>query len=589
MIKVPMLWASGARKEVMELLRTLWTQADPQTREALGVILCAGPPAELFTHLDAVEREESRDRRIFDRLVVLERLGNPPLTAALEVESVRLRATHPHWRAPDGERAHFDTWFEMSWGADTRYSVEDLQALDDPTLIKILIGEAEKREGLLDNWRQLGDAAPARVITILEQLNRREPPAPVDVWDYGLSGMRANAKQLEFGNRLVRLLQSLPDALFDQPMISSAVADILDAVTNQPSPPLGEDFWQLFDRTLAAAALDLSNSDPPSDRHGWVTLALNQSMGRIAIAFFTALFARNLTVGGGIPADMMSRLDALLAREKVAHRSARVIAASRLSYLHAVDPAWTQANLIPNFDWTDEEEALAVWQGYAWHARIDRNLWSVLKPHFLAMFTLERLERLGDATRNFAQMLMLVGIEFGRDELPREAVRNALRVMPEAMRVVAIAWVTSLIEEDDADENPLVNMPLSRADRLWSDRIWPWLDRVWPPEPASQSEDTAERFALIAVATDSRFPDAVQKLRPYYMIMIGANYVVDQLNRSKHPDDHPRETSELLDAIVNPSEIRLGGDELRSIIQRIRKADPDFANRPAFRKWAIID
>ena len=84
MVDVPLLWSSGARKEAMELLRTIWTQADPQMREALGNAICAGPPADLLARIDADEREKSRDRRIFDRLTVLQRLEHPPLTSALE-------------------------------------------------------------------------------------------------------------------------------------------------------------------------------------------------------------------------------------------------------------------------------------------------------------------------------------------------------------------------------------------------------------------------------------------------------------------------------------------------------------------------
>ena len=86
MVDVPLLWHSGARKEAMELLRTIWTQADPQMREALGNAICAGPPADLLARIDADEREKSRDRRIFDRLTVLQRLEHPPLTAVLALE-----------------------------------------------------------------------------------------------------------------------------------------------------------------------------------------------------------------------------------------------------------------------------------------------------------------------------------------------------------------------------------------------------------------------------------------------------------------------------------------------------------------------
>jgi hypothetical protein len=88
---VPMLWALGARKEVFELLRNIWTGGEPETRNALARAICAGPPAEVLHKLAPEERDRFRDRMIFDRLSILQRLGNPPLSAELEAEAARLR------------------------------------------------------------------------------------------------------------------------------------------------------------------------------------------------------------------------------------------------------------------------------------------------------------------------------------------------------------------------------------------------------------------------------------------------------------------------------------------------------------------
>ena len=588
MVDVPLLWSSGARKEAMELLRTIWTHADPQMREALGNAICAGPPADLLAQIDADERENSRDRRIFDRLTVLQRLEHPPLTAALEAEVARLRKAYPNWQAPEGEQAHFGVWMEARVGSDTRYGVDDLKALDNGALIDVLIGEQEMREGLLDSWRQLGDTEPTRGVTVLEMLNRREEPAPADIWKFGLWGLRDGAKRPELRDRLFALLQDMPAALFDKSEISSVVADILDAAAaGQPSPTHDEDFWRLFDRTLLAIELDPSNSDQP-DQHDWVFLALNRSMGRLATAFFAALFARELKVGAGIPADLRPRLDALLAPKQVAHRPARIIAASRLSYLYAVDPEWAQASLIPSFDWADEQEALAAWQGYAWQPRIDNKLWLALKPHFLPMFTPKRLAQLGKMGRNLAQMLMLVGIEFGTGELPRDPVRDAIRAMPDAMRAQAVAWIASyLAQSDETDgegEDQREVAPLAGADALWIKRVRPWLEQVWPPEPALLSQKTAEQFALAAIATDARFPEAVAVLMPH-MTPMNAYYVLHQLEASTHPDDHPRATLDLINAIVAPNGLHFGDNDLRAILDRARAADAEIADTVVFRTW----
>src|SRR4051794_14760795 len=121
MVRVPLLWTTGARKEALDLLSTLWSQADPQMQEAISHAICAGPPSELLERIPAEEQQLSRDRRIFDRLIVLQRLGEPPLTPMLEAEAARIREAYPNWRGAEGEQAHFNAWIETTHGPDTRY------------------------------------------------------------------------------------------------------------------------------------------------------------------------------------------------------------------------------------------------------------------------------------------------------------------------------------------------------------------------------------------------------------------------------------------------------------------------------------
>lgn len=232
-------------------------------------------------------------------------------------------------------------------------------------------------------------------------------------------------------------------------------------------------------------------------------------------------------------------------------------------------------------------EALAAWQGYAWQPRIDEKLWRALKPQFLPMFTPERLEQLGDMGTNLAQMLMLIGIEFGIDELPRDAARDAIRAMSDATRGQAVAWIASYLEQrgeadGEGEDQQAVASPTG-ADALWTKRVWPWLDRVWPPDPALRSPTTAEQFGLLAIATDSRFSEAVAALVPH--IMPADSYVIHKLEASTHPDNHPRATLNLIDAIVDPNEPRVGDNDLRAILDRARAADADIADSVVFRVW----
>ncbi|MBX9708674.1 MAG: hypothetical protein K2X61_12150 [Caulobacteraceae bacterium] len=575
MTDIPLLWSSGARKEVMDLLRRLWSHGDEATREAVSTLLVAGPPEALLARLDLDRRTLSRDRRIFDRLSILQRLGEPPLTAALEAEAGRLRGLYPEWEVAEGERADFSTWMEFRVGPDTRLKVNDLARMEPEELAVELREASDEREGALENWREFAAQDPAKAVDVL-QLTPTEPDQ-ADIWVHGLWGLRDQARSPDTRNRLLPLLLGLPDGLLNQADVARAAADVLEvAAKARPSPGAGDPFWAVFDRVLAAAARDPDNAEAP-ERGGWVGLAINRSMGSLASAFFDALFGRGLKVGQEIPDDALARLTRLLTPAEPGHRPARVIAASRLSYLYAVDPDWTRAHLLSLFDWRDEVEATAAWQGFGWQPRIDERLWQALKPYFLPSFTPERLEGLGTAGTQLAAMLMLVGVEFGVDELPRDAARDAIRAMPERLKSEAAAWIASYLRDlaDGAVDE------LS-ADDAWVQRVGPLLARVWPPEPDPHGRGVASQFARAIVALDETFPQALQALLPH-LVRGSADMVLHELAASAHPERHPRETLTLLHRCIDIDQIWMA-NELRNILDRLRAAAPEIAEANEYRR-----
>jgi hypothetical protein len=426
-----------------------------------------------------------------------------------------------------------------------------------------------------------GERGAARALQALE-LAKRDGVEQVDIWEYGLRRLREGAKNSELRDRIIAIADGLPAPLFEAPEISSAIADILEtAASAQPAPIPDEPFWQLFDRTHVVVELDPSNSDDPTEGD-WVSLAINRSMGRLATAFFDALFGRELRVGSGIPEDLRPRLERLVSPGECRNRPARVIAASRLSYLFAVDPEWARTWLLPSFDWVDEAEALGVWQGYAWQPRLQERLWRALKPHFLPAFAPERLQRLGDMGQNrLAEMLMVIGIEFGVREFSRREARGAVRSMPQSMRDRAIAWIASYLDQEPDDGAEQAGA--SDSDALWGRRVRPWLEHTWPREPALRSPITVEHFALAAIATRAQFPAAVDFLRPN-LFPIEAYFLIHKLDESSHPDQHPDATLDLIDAVVEPGRPRVA-EELRTIFERLRAARPAIAETPSFRVW----
>lgn len=572
MSEAPLLWRSGARKEVMDLLRRLWTEGDAGARARLSDLLTAGPPDALLARLDPDRRRSSRDRRIFDRLIVLERLVEPPLTDALRAELDRIRGDYPEWRALEGDRADFSSFMEFRVGPETNVTVESLSSLPVEELVATLVDTEDLREGLLDIWREVAAGDPEKALSLLEEFPVE--PHLSDVWVHGLWGLRDKAGGPDVRARLLGLLFHLPDPLLGDPEVTRAAADTLEVTAKvRPLPEDDGVFLGLFDRLLDSAACDPANADIP-ENDGWVGLAINRSMGSLASALLDALFGRGLVVGQGLPEDLRPRLERLLSYPETSHRPARVIAASRLSYLYAVDPVWTGKHLLPRFDWRDEVESIAVWQGFGWQPRIDERLWEALKPHFLPMFTPERLASIGSAASQMAALLMLAGVEFPADPLPRDGARDAIRAMPERMRAEAAAWIADYLRQQ-AGLEPGEGGTIP-VDEAWKKRVGPWISRVWPPELEAEAGGAAPQFARAIVAVDDAFPDALRVLSPF-LHRGGGDMMLHELAASDHPDRHPRGTVTLLDRVIDLDRVWMA-DDLRDVLDRVVAAEADLAD-----------
>lgn len=585
MASFPALWHSSFRKEVMDLLVNLWKTSDGDMRSILADELLAGPPEELFSQIAPEQREASRDRRIFDRIAVLERIQDVDLTDGLKLKMADLRDKYPKWQAAPGEQAHFGTWFSVGWGRDSEYSVDGLAVMTDEELLERLVEQPKKDDGFLEAWRAFVIKDPGRALDLLALLITIPEPGTADVWEYANWGLRDSSASRSQLNKMLELLVSAPDSLYQKAEFQRSAADMLEARSGTFfDTPVPSGFWNLFDRILLTLEdLPDGEEEAPDD---WVGQALNRPIGSLATAFINGLFARKLYVGDGIPPDLLERADRLMSPGRVRNRAARVIGASRISYLNAIDPVWTAKVLLPSFNWSQEEESIAAWQGYGWQARLDPQLWSILKSPFLQLFRRDRLERMEDYGRNIAQTLMLAGVVFGQDDLKREDVRKAIREMQPELRHSAAAWVAGYMVEDDADaaaeadEEPFEG----NADVKWRERIAPWLKRVWPEEMAMRSTDIAEEFAIAAIATSDAFPEAV-KLVCEFAVAGVASRLIHDLQNSPHPDRHPHSALELMDKFVQRNQPSYVERKAKGILDRIVAATPDLADDNRYRNW----
>jgi hypothetical protein len=173
---------------------------------------------------------------------------------------------------------------------------------------------------------------------------------------------------------------------------------------------------------------------------------------------------------------------------------------------------------------------------------------------------------------------MLAGIEYGTG-LSNERAQAAIRAMTDDMRHDAVYWIWNYISspQDKLDKEPKGGWP----DRLWEDNVRPWLSKAWPHDHNLRTRQTSEAFALIAVTTDSSFPDAVKFVSPF-LVPCDTMQVVELLGKSNHPDDYPAETLSLLQRTIDQDALWYVKETLE-LFERIAEARPALRTQAFFR------
>ncbi|ALA88235.1 hypothetical protein YH67_18935 [Stenotrophomonas maltophilia] len=576
MANVPALWEPSARKEVYDLLVALWPHLDEDDRTILVMRIAGGPPAWMSDHLSETDRDQLCARRAFERLRIMQRSDPERPHAALEAELARLRDIYPQWDVAPGDQAHFSFYSQSGWR--TLDSVDDEVRLQSMTAAEIVEQMATlSRDDALDDWRQMVASDWDKMMAVLRGVAERAGPDP-ELWAATLWGLRTKAASATPGEDVLSLVAGMDAQLALDPRVAAAASYLLESAASsaQFSEMSQEGFWRAFDAVFPGVAQDDANTRHPDD-HDWVAVAINTSMGNLALAFLNALFARRQVVGAGIPADLTARFIHLLGTGEARHLPARVVFASRLSYIFAVDPELARLHLLPNFMWDrDETEALAAWQGFGWQPHLDPLLWNEIKTDFLACFQGERIQQLGKTVGPLAQALAAAGLYIGLDDLPRQATQGAISRMDPETRAGVLHWIVgALCRGENREVDP---------DAVWADKVKPWILKFWPRDPQIKSTAETRPWVEMALATNEAFEDAVATVEKYIR-PDDNDFVLGELAASEHVDVHPRLALRLMDAFLSPNGQFWSFEELRVVLDRILASDPTLRDDPAFARW----
>jgi len=561
------VWSSDVRLEFFRSLPWLWNSLSDAARRSLLETFLAGPPRGMFvSELTEVEWADIRDRWTWQRLARLRHAG-VFLGDSASVRLAALEASHRDWRYNGTDREDFPSWTESQVGLRTDFTADQLLALTDDELIRVLTEHEPNREGLLDAWMGAVQLDRRRGIKILDRLGAARRLDP-EVWSHGIAAFRNEVSDRADAEESTAFLLRVPPELLLDHRVARALADSTRTLSKHV-PASGRSsvlaLWDLvFPSTLGVPSMDAGSL---------VTAAINHPVGVLAEGLLEILRADSPARQSEIPSDVRARFERILDEPGTPARLGRVIIASRLAWLFDIDRAWASARVVPLLNWGDPTEARGAWQGFLWSPWLGQPLWSELKQYFLQTF--DYLAEIGERSRTLGGAIAAVSIE-GEGFLAAIEAADCLRKLGNDGREAAASWLDRALEGAG-----------NQSAQLWRGRIHPWLEQAWPRESSHRGSGTSRRLAVAAARTGDAFPEAARLVAELIGPSTQPGFALDEISRRQVAATAPRECLSLINALV-PDDPPSWLVELRPLLNQIVAADVRIADDPMYQRLHAI-
>ena len=462
----------------------------------------------------------------------------------------------------DVERDEFTSWHgEARWIGDEEFAPQNLldgTASDVASAIR-------KEDVSQDEFRGLARAQPETAVQALEEL-AAEGIWPANFWKWYLwsvpSSPEGSEADIRLHERAARLLANAPSELFDE--MDATVAELVKELAKTYGPDrepeiaqLWEEGWNAVGRRAPAQIVALD--DP-------LTEALNDAAGKLADAALSRLSKYRLGVGERLPEPVRMYFDAI-AEEANGHLG-RVMLATRLHYLFAVDQDWVAERLIPRFRRGASEEASNLWYAYGWSRTIGPDLLLALKEAFIEVFQAGDLN--ARTERNLTLLFMTICLE-APDELTADEVHAVVGVMSEEALKTALASLRERLKGEVAE----------RA-QIWREKVDSWLREYWPPRADRNTPGTARAMVDMLAECGDAYPEAAEWALDHLQPIQGNLF---RLRESGQATRFPGPTLEILCKVIGPDGLALQYRyTLREILDEVKDARREVEGDPRFQR-----
>lgn len=576
-------WDSYHQRDLLIVLAKRWDEIHDDVKKVIECRLINGQ--DKYKHEDQNQYKERKAWATLNRITWLANKGCN-FTFDLKVETKKLRSIATDWKIKYAEKAAESMGVRSGWvRTDTEYS----ELLHEPfhsilSKINELSGKTDDFLVEKDPYQGLANEYPVRAFSVLTYAAKQQE-YPVRAWRTFLNSESRKQDKPKFSALVAERIAQYPDDAVKKIIIPASEWAL------KTSEQLASNYTSSFEHVISKlinvlhTQPDAGSSTIVRDRKevDWAMEALNAPAGKIAQAIFKDPRTNDLNAGDGFSEAWLVYIANLLSLEGDLHRHAIVIFSHNLNWFYAIDPTWTEANLLSVLNGGNDSDKEAFWYGFLWAARAPNNkkLFLHIKSDLFALAKRHDLTKRGHCE-------VLAGIilggwgQYDKESKERYVSNNEMRDV--------------LLDADDEFRSRILrhikrwaNTKQNNADKIWSGLLIEFLQGVWPRQNSVKTPNVSARLFEIAFSNANQ-PELIEIILPL-LTTIGANQLLLPHLRDTSDnvvDLYPYQILALLHKVL-PDETADWPYYTEDTLNRISEADPSLTSDERLlelqRKW----
>ncbi len=553
------LWAQNTRNETFQLLKKIAKDCEVNSIKLIEDLLMRGEACNIYPNIEEKDRlDEIFSINLYDRLDTIKRV-NPNFLSKNALEKYNEIKEKYSLSTFDGNN-HEKPFHELS---DSEKDLENVQLPKNEKLLIGYIKDNQKRrfKNIRDDWKDLCKNDIPLVCKILLTLYK-ENIESFDWWNDAFYNWRDESLVKKSWDVLSNEIVNFQDVFFVK--CGRYLSDWLNTLSSLEFNSQ-DIFLELINQIIS------KYNDTTKINEDFVSAAINNPVGICIESLQNLWFSKKPSNNSLINQDLATLYTKICNDNNSKFISGKVILASNVLFLYQVDSSWTKDNLIPLFDWeNDELIATAVWQGYLWNPRSNINLIGEIKEYLVqtAFFR----EELSQSKDQYIRLISSIGV-YNQKIIKFDNIRDIIYTFNNEELIVVIDYLNNIIKNTE-----------DNLDILWDEKIYPFFQSCFPNSKSTVTKDLSQRIAFLCINSGVLFNKVYDKMNFYLIPIEYPDLIFILLEGTQIFMNFPKESLDFIYKLINEESRINKSTYLKKCLELIIESDESLKNIPQYKE-----